>query len=39
MEKRDVILGTFEKLKESNPVQVADYAIANNISEHAAFAW
>ena len=28
-----------KNLKESNPVQVADYAIANNISEHAAFAW
>jgi len=26
-------------LKESNPIQVADYAIANNIVEEAAFAW
>jgi hypothetical protein len=26
-------------LKESNPVQVAEYAIARNIGEEPAFAW
>ncbi len=26
-------------LKESNPVEVAEYAVANNIAEEPAFAW
>jgi hypothetical protein len=26
-------------LKESNPVEVAEYAVANKIAEEAAFSW
>jgi hypothetical protein len=29
----------FKDLKESNPIEEAEYAIANKISEEPAFAW
>jgi hypothetical protein len=29
----------FKDLKESNPVEIAEYAIANQIAEEPAFAW
>jgi len=28
-----------QNLKESNPIQVAEYAVANKLVEEAAFAW
>jgi ribosomal protein L31E len=36
---RDGTTSWERNLKESNPVQVADYAVANGINQEAAFAW
>jgi hypothetical protein len=36
---RDGTTSWERNLKESNPVEVADYAVANGINQEAAFAW